>query len=280
MDRMDRAQLADFLRTRREALQPEDVGLPRGSRRRTGGLRREEVAVLADMSADYYGRIEQQRGPNPSEQLLASLARALRLSLAERDHLYRLGGFVPPGRARRGDHVDAGLMRILDRLADVPAMVVGSTGETLVQTPPCVALLGDETAHTGLARCVAYRWWTDPSSRTRYPDDDRDALGRAFTAELRTAYARDGRDSLAGDVVAALEAGSPEFREVWADHEVARPHSKHKRIVHPEVGVLEVFCQTLYDVEQDQGLLVFTATPGTESHERLRLLGVIGAQRL
>lgn len=277
---MDRAQLADFLHTRREALQPQDVGLPRGSRRRTGGLRREEVAVLADISADYYGRIEQQRGPHPSEQMLASLARGLRLSTAERDHLFRLGGYAPPGRSRRGAHVEAGLMRILDRLADVPAMIVGSTGETLVQTPPCVALLGEETSHQGLARCVTHRWWTDQSSRHRYPEEDREGIGRAFTAELRAAYTRDGPGSLAAEVVDDLIARSPEFRAVWAEHEVSRPHSKQKRIVHPEVGVIEVFCQTLYDVDQDQGLLLFTATPGTESAEKLALLCVIGSQRL
>jgi transcriptional regulator with XRE-family HTH domain len=88
--RMDRAELADFLRTRREALQPEDVGLPRTRRRRTGGLRREEVAALSSMSTDYYSRIEQQRGPRPSEQMLAAIAHGLRLSLDERDHLFRL----------------------------------------------------------------------------------------------------------------------------------------------------------------------------------------------
>ncbi|MEJ7648083.1 MAG: helix-turn-helix transcriptional regulator [Nakamurella sp.] len=277
---MDRAQLADFLRTRREALQPQDVGLPRGSRRRTGGLRREEVAVLADISADYYGRIEQQRGPHPSEQMLASLARGLRLSTGERDHLFRLGGYAVPSRSRRGDHVEAGLLRIVDRLADVPAMVIGSTGETLLQTPPCVALLGDETAHQGLSRCVTHRWWTDPQARRRYPEEDRDGIGRAFTAELRAAYTRDGPDSLAAEVVADLDLRSAEFRAIWAEHEVARPHSKHKRILHPEIGIVEVFCQTLYDVDQDQGLLVFTATPGTESFDKLELLSVIGAQQL
>lgn len=280
MGSMNRAQLADFLRSRREALQPEDVGLPRGSRRRTGGLRREEVAVLADISADYYSRIEQQRGPHPSEQMLASLARGLRLSLDERDHLFRLGGYATPGRVRRTDHVDTGLMRIIDRLADLPAMVVGGAGETLVQTPPCVALLGDETAHQGLRRSVVYRWWTDQSSQLIYPEDDRDGVGRAFTAELRSTFTRDGTGSFAAAVVEALERESPEFGAVWAEHEIARPHSKYKRIQHPEVGLLEVFCQTLYDLDQSQGLLVFTAAPGTDSFEKLRLLGVIGAQNL
>ena len=99
---MDREQLADFLRRRREALQPEDVGLSRGSRRRAEGLRREEVAALCDMSVDYYSRLEQARGPQPSEQMLAAIARGLRLTLDERDHLFRLGGHNAPVRALRG----------------------------------------------------------------------------------------------------------------------------------------------------------------------------------
>src|SRR4051812_34591729 len=115
--------------------------MPRGARRRTGGLRREEVAALSGMSADYYGRIEQQRGPHPSEQMLGALARGLRLSLDERDHLFQLGGYPSPRRAGRGDHVDAGLMRILDRLPDTPPMVGSGAGETLGQTPPPGALL-------------------------------------------------------------------------------------------------------------------------------------------
>ncbi|MFD0787550.1 helix-turn-helix domain-containing protein, partial [Micromonospora azadirachtae] len=166
---MDRAQLAHFLRTRREALQPEDVGLPRGPRRRTGGLRREEVASLSGMSTDYYSRLEQQRGPRPSEQMLAALARGLRLSLAERDHLFQLGGHAAPHRTVRADHVNPGMMRILDRIQDTPAMVVNHLGETLAQTPPAVALLGDETRHTGLARSLHHRWYTDPDTRRLYP---------------------------------------------------------------------------------------------------------------
>jgi len=113
---VDRAQLADFLRTRREALQPEDVGLPRGRRRRTSGLRREEVAALCGMSSDYYSRIEQQRGPNPSEQMLTAIARGLHLSPDERDHLFRLAGHAVPQRTSRSDQVSSAMMRILDRL--------------------------------------------------------------------------------------------------------------------------------------------------------------------
>ncbi|WP_342357086.1 helix-turn-helix transcriptional regulator [Paramicrobacterium chengjingii] len=271
----DRAQLADFLRTRRAALQPEDVGMPRGPRRRTDGLRREEVAALAGLSVDYYSRMEQSRGPHPSEQMLVALARGLRLSLDERDYLLRLGGYPVPRRIMRGDHVDAGIMRILDRLADTPAMVVGSAGEILYQTGLAITLFGDETRFSGLERSVVYRWFTAPDSRTVYPDDDHEQRARDFVADLRTAYVRDGRPSPAADVADALTESSAEFRTLWAEHRVEHKHSQYKRLVHPEVGVMEVYCQSLFDIDQSQGLLVFTATPGSESAEKLRLLGVL-----
>src|SRR5215471_16973038 len=111
---MDRMQLADFLRTRREALQPEDVGLPRGPRRRAVGLRREEVASLSGVSGDYYSRIEQQRGPVPSPQILAAIAKGLHLTVEERDHVFRLAGYKVPHQALRADHVNAGIMRVFD----------------------------------------------------------------------------------------------------------------------------------------------------------------------
>ena len=180
---MDRAQLADFLRRRREALQPEDVGLRRGSRRRTSGLRREEVAALCDMSVDYYSRLEQSRGPQPSEQMLAAMARGLRLTLDERDHLFRLAGHTAPARALRSDHISPGVMRVLDRLADTPAQVMTELGETLAQTPAARALFGDETRFEGFMRSVGYRWFMDPSARDVYPVEDHPMHSREFTAE-------------------------------------------------------------------------------------------------
>jgi transcriptional regulator with XRE-family HTH domain len=277
---VDRAQLADFLRTRREALQPEDVGLPRGPRRRTGGLRREEVAALCGMSADYYSRIEQQRGPIPSEQMLAAMARGLHLSLDERDHLFRLAGHVAPQRGLRGDHINPGIMRILDRLEDTPAQVLSRLGETLRQTRLAVALLGDDTVHTGMARCLVYRWFTDPASRLIYPEEDRPYHGRVFTAALRDALARDGKGAQTERIVQALLAISPEFAEVWREHEIGLAHRDVKRIQHPQLGVLELYCQTLHDPDQSQTLLVYTAVPGSESYEKLQLLSVIGDQRI
>jgi transcriptional regulator with XRE-family HTH domain len=268
---MDRAQLADFLRARREALQPEDVGLPRGQRRRTGGLRREEVAALAGMSADYYGRIEQQRGPQPSEQMLAAIARALHLSLDERDHLFRLGGHPTPQRMLRDDHIAPGMMRIVDRLEDTPAMVMSRFGATLRQTRPAVALFGDETRYTGLDRYVVYRWFTDPASRRVYPVDDHPTHGRIFTAQLRETYAS-APHSPAGEIVAALLAESPEFVGIWAVHEVGVTHLDQKRFAHPSLGELSLYCQTLLDPDQWQVLLTFTAVPGSPSYEKLQLL--------
>ena len=276
----DRAQLADFLRSRRESLQPEDVGLPRGPRRRTGGLRREEVAALAGMSADYYGRIEQQRGPNPSEQMLASIARGLHLSLIERDYLFQIAGYTAPQRALRTDHINPGLMRILDRLDDTPAQVMSRLGETLLQTRLAVALLGDETRHTGPARSIAYRWFTDPESRRIYPEEDHPMHGRTYAANLRAAYAREGKDSRTATLVDALLAASPEFAGIWREHDITASFSQLKRFQHPQVGDIELYCQLLFEPEQVQTLLVFTAVPGSESYEKLQLLSVIGEQRL
>ena len=277
---MDRPQLSDFLRTRRHALQPEDVGLPRGPRRRTSGLRREEVSVLSDISTDYYSRLEQGRGPQPSEAMLSGLARGLRLSLDERDHLFVLGGHPAPRQTSGSDHVDAGLMRVLDRLQDTPAQVMNSVGETLLQTPPAMALLGDDSRRDGLARSVLWRWFTDPASREIYPSEDHRQRQHDFVADLRAAYGRDGPDSRPGELVKRLLEHSPDFAAEWALHQVSHKHTQFKRFQHPEVGRLELYCQTLFDVDQHQALLIFTAEPGSESAEKLELLAVIGAQQL
>lgn len=276
---MDRAQLADFLRRRRAVLQPEDVGLPRGPRRRTSGLRREEVATLSSMSTDYYSRLEQQRGPQPSEAMLGAIARGLRLSQDERDHLLRLAGHTPPPRTRRSDHVDPALMRVLDRL-DTPAQVVSDLGETLAQNAMAVALLGDQLGHRGLERSLYYRWFTDPASRRSYPEADHLAHSRTWIASLRSVLARGGADDVrARELVDRLRAESEEFARGWEAHEVRGHPSRRKRLVHPTIGTIELDCQTLVAENEAQALLVYTATPGTQDQEKLRLLSVIGAER-
>ncbi len=168
-------------------------------------------------------------------------------------------------------------MRILDRLADTPAQVMTEFGETLVQTAAARALFGDETRHRGLMRSIVYRWFTDPASRHIYPLEDHPTHARLFTADTRAAYAKRGPGSRAGVIVDALLEESPEFARLWQAHEVSTTHAKEKRLQHPEVGVLELQCQLLHDLGQGQSLLVLTATPGTESYDKLQRLSVIGA---
>jgi transcriptional regulator with XRE-family HTH domain len=276
---VDREQLADFLRRRREVLQPQDVGLPNGSRRRTSGLRREEVAALAGMSTDYYNRLEQRRGPQPSAHLVAALAQGLRLTLDERDHLFRLTGHEAPSRVIRSDHVGPGLMSVLERLDDSPAQVMSDLGEILVQNRLAVALLGDLTGFTGPARSTYYRWFTDPAWRARYPEDDHENASRAVVAQLRAALVRGGPDPRAMALVWQLRAESAEFAELWDQHEVALWRGDQMRIVHPALGVIELDCQVLVADNQAQLLLVFTASPGTEGYEKLGLLSVMCSQQ-
>lgn len=272
---IDRSGLAGFLRTRREALQPEDVGLPRGERRRTAGLRREEVASLCHMSTDYYARLERERGPQPSEQMLSSIAQGLHLSRDERNHLFLLAGHNPPTREQTGEHISPGLLRVLDRLEDTPAELVTELGETLKQTRLGVALTGDTTGLTGPERSLGYRWFTNPEVRTRYAPEDHPFLSRMFTAGLRGVLAHRGPGSRAAQLAELLLDRSDEFRRLWADHEVGLRPREVKHFIHPEVGALELHCQQLVDPGQSHSLLVYTAVPGSESAEKLQLLSVI-----
>jgi transcriptional regulator with XRE-family HTH domain len=279
METMDRPALADFLRRRRELLRPEDVGLGSGQRRRTPGLRREEVAALAGMSADYYTRLEQQRGPQPSEQMVAAVARALRCSLDERDHLFRLAGHNAPARVHRSDHVDPAILRVLDRLEDTPAIVVNDLGETLVENRLGAALLGTTTSLPGNERYQPWRWFMTDAERAKYAPEQHDRLARAQVASLRAAVGAAGpNDRRAAELIADLEAHSEEFRALWALHEVGTRWEDHKTFVHQELGRITVDCQVLHTSSQTQALLLFTAPPGSEDAQKLELLGVVGQQ--
>src|SRR3954471_12138395 len=187
---MQRDDLADFLRRRRLAIQPADAGFADGPRRRTAGLRREEVAMLAGMSTDYVVRLEQGRSAQPSAQLLSALARALRLSDDERDHLFHLAGHQPPPSVGAEAHARAGLLRILDLLAGSPAHVMSDLGETLAQNRLSTLLLGDQTGFRHDERFHAYRWFTDPTMRERHHADDVEHHSRVVVADLRATAAR------------------------------------------------------------------------------------------
>lgn len=269
---IDRSALAGFLRVRRAALQPEDVGLPRGQRRRTTGLRREEVALLAHMSTDYYARIEREVGPQPSEQMIAAIAQGLHLTLDERDHLFRLAGHHPPVRGVIGEHVNPGMLRILDRLSDTPAEIVTELGETLRQTDMGIALTGDQTRWNGPDRSIGHRWFTRLETRNLYAPEDHPFLTRLWVSGLRGVATMRGPDSRAAHLADRLFTTSEEFRRVWDTHEVGLTPREAKRFVHPELGLLELSCQTLLDPSRSHFLLVYTAAPGSESQEKLALL--------
>lgn len=281
MESMDRKELAEFLRRRRETLRPRDVGLVEGPRRRTQGLRREEVAQLVGMSTDYYARLEQQRAPQPSLQITTALARALRLTPDERDHLFALVGHNAPARFQRSEHVSPALMRVLERLNnDTPALVLTDMADTLAMNPIATALLGDQTRHTGLARSAYYRWFMDPAERLVYPEEDHPRHGRAQAARLRAALTTGGGDPRAARIVAELQEHSPEFVRAWELQEVAQRYRDSKTILHPDLGRIDVDAQVLFTENRAQTLVVMTARPGTESQGKLELLSVIGHQQL
>jgi transcriptional regulator with XRE-family HTH domain len=277
---VDRGELADFLRRRRERLTPADVGMPAGVRRRAVGLRREEVAQLAGMSTDYLARLEQARGPQPSAQVLAALARALRLTDDERDHLFYLAGRTPPPQRRSNTHVSPGLLHVLDHLRDSAAFVVSDLGEILVQNPIAVALQGDESGHVGLDRYMVWRWFTGTMTRDRFPEEDWAIHARTHVADLRATAARRAGDPDVVELVGALTEASAEFRDLWAEHEVAVRRAYRKRMIHPEVGTLELCCEVMVSTNSDQMLVVLFGEPGSDTREKLDLLRVIGSQDL
>jgi transcriptional regulator with XRE-family HTH domain len=278
---VDLAELGAFLKSRRDRIRPPDVGLPSGPRRRVPGLRRDEVAQLAGASVDYYIEIERGSGAQPSEQMLAALARGLRLSLDERNHLYHLAGRPVPLSGSGASHVDPGMLDLLDRLDGTPARVITDLDVVLVQNRLGAALLGPAPSGTGPRTCFVYRWFTDPASRALYPPEDHDRHAENFVADLRAAVARrGGRDEEVNAMVAELLRSSPEFAELWNRHDVAVRRMYAKRIVHPALGVIDVNCLNLLSEDGRQRLLWFSPVAGTDAVEKLELLSVLGTQNL
>lgn len=251
-----------------------------GVRRRTPGLRREEVAQLAGMSTDYLSRLEQSRGPQPSTQVLAALARALRLTEDERDHLYHLAGRTPPTFRRPNAHVSPGLLHVLDHLSDSAAFVVSDLGETLALNPLAAALQGPVPEPEGLDRYAIWRWFTNPAARARVPEEDWHAHSRTYVADLRATAARRHGDADVVELVERLPLASDEFAALWAEHDVAVRRAGSKRLIHPEVGMIDLLCEVLVGADGDQHLVVLFARPGTDAREKLDLLRIIGTQDL
>ncbi|MEV5895935.1 helix-turn-helix transcriptional regulator [Nonomuraea fuscirosea] len=275
---MNLPELAAFLKTRRARVRPADVGLPTGPRRRVPGLRREEVAQLASLSADYYTELERGRGAQPSAQTLAALARALRLEGDERDHLFHLAGRPVPATHGPTAHVQPAMLAMLDRLATTPAMIITDLHETLAQNDLAAALIGRHPRRSGPEASYVYRWFTDPAARTLYPPDEHPHHSRVFVSDLRAVAARRGRDAHVLRLVATLRRRSTEFAALWDDHRVALRRADHKRLVHPTLGIIEVDCHSLFSEDGRQRLLWFTAPAGSQGAAQLELLSVIGTQ--
>ncbi|KUN89014.1 XRE family transcriptional regulator [Streptomyces bungoensis] len=278
---MRHTELGVFLRSRRERIRPADVGLPSGPRRRVPGLRRDEVAQLAGVSVDYYNELERGAGSQPSEQMIAALARALRLTADERDYLYHLADRPVPVHGSAASHVHPGMLDLLTRLTSTPAQVITDLHVTLVQNPLAVALLGDHSGFRGSRASFVHRWFTDPAARHLYPAADHAKQSRAFVADLRAAAARrDAKDTEASSMIGSLLGASPEFAALWADHDVAFRRDDRKRLNHPALGLIEVNCLNLFSEDGRQRLLWFTPAVGTDSADALDLLAVIGTQQV
>jgi transcriptional regulator with XRE-family HTH domain len=259
--------MAAFLRSRRAGLQPDE---PR-SRRRTAGLRREEVAARAAVSADYYRRLEQARIGPPSAQVVASLVRALELTPDERDYLYRLADREPPAGPPPRDEVDPGLRQIVESLGDSPAAVMTMLGDSLLQNPAATALMGDITELIGDERNTTYRWFTDPSSRAMHPVEEHEEESRARVANLR-ARASAVSDPRADRLIGLLRRRSADFERFWIEHKVAICRSGTKTLLHPRTGPIDLDVQILDQTGVGQILVVFTAPARSATADRLRLL--------
>jgi transcriptional regulator with XRE-family HTH domain len=279
---VDRAELAGFLRSRRERISPADVGMAAGPRRRTPGLRREEVAQLAFISTEYYTRLEQARGPRPSREVLAGLARALRLTDAEREHLHLLAGTPPapaPGPCRE---VRQSILDLVHRLPQSAAFVTSATLEVLAWNELAAALMEDFSALSRRDRNLARRAFLGPrrGERLLYGVSDVAAFSRHAVHRLRTAAARYPDDPEVTGLVRELRSGSEEFARLWDSHDVDAQPAHRKTFRHPLVGPVTVDCDALDITGRDQQVVIYTAVPGTPSEEALRLLAVLGTQRM
>ncbi|MER7489135.1 helix-turn-helix transcriptional regulator [Streptomyces sp. NPDC126497] len=266
--------LKDFLRARRAQLLPEDVGLPTSGRRRVPGLRREEVALLAGMSTDYYMRIEQGRERRPSAQVVEALVKALGLDEESAGHLRRLAHTAgrPARRTRRAERVDPHLRGLLERWDDLPAFVLGHSLDVLAANPLAAALHRDFTLRGNLAHMA----FLDPVARRFYRQWDRTA--DMVVAELRKATGVDPDDPRLKEVVGELSVKSPAFRELWARHHVHGKTGGSKLLHHSDVGDLDLHyeCFTVNRAPGQQ-LVIYQADPGSRSHDALKLLGTLDA---
>ncbi len=273
--------LGSYIQAWRHRLQPAEAGFPAGSPRRTRGLRREELALLAGISVDYLVRLEQGRATNPSTQVLAALSRALRLTAEERDHLYTVAGQAPPRRSAMATHVSPSVQRLVDRMADLPVAVYDPAWTIITWNAAWAALMGDPSAVSGRDRNLLWRTFTGTSTRVRKNDDQADEFEVNAVSDLRRAVGAYPDDARLHRLVDELAQASPRFAQLWAERAVSTTGSTNsKTIEHPQVGPITLDCDVLTVAGSDLRLVVYTAEPASPDADRLRLTQIIGLQEL
>lgn len=277
--------LGATIRAWRDRLTPADIGLPSGRARRAAGLRREELAELAGVSVDYVVRLEQGRASTPSAQVVSALARALRLTGQERDHLYRLAGLQPPSDGVIADHIPPGMQRVLTRLGETPVAVFAADWRLIWWNRGWAALLGDPSVIAPDSRSlVASRFPvaggpSAPLAARRIVSENRGESDRAIVADLRRAAARYPRDKRLAALIRRSVDGNARFAALWREGAVGTHAEDRKTIRHPEIGDITVDCDVLSDSDTDLKVVIYTAPPGSDDATKLDLARVAGADR-
>jgi transcriptional regulator with XRE-family HTH domain len=270
-----REELADFLRTKRASLQPEDVGLPDGGRRRTPGLRREEVALLAGVGTTWYTWLEQGRAVRASLEVLEALSRALRLSAAERSHVILLGRGEQAGPCKApAEEVSPTLRRLVENTGPGPVYLLGRRWDYLAWNSSFERVFSWEPGPDPLSRNHVWLWFMDPSRRTLCSGDWA-ASARLLVAKFRADNARQIGNPAYEELICALESSSPEFRKLWKKHEVAGSGTGRKELNHPVVGPL-VFDHAVFNHGDlgEQRLVIYS--PSCEQNTRAKLAKLLG----
>jgi transcriptional regulator with XRE-family HTH domain len=265
-------ELGDYLRARRSQVTPREVELPSYGQRRVSGLRREEVALLAGLSVDYYTRLEQGRERRPSPAVVDALAAALRLPEDGRQHLFRLAGLSPRQLSGSTTRVDPALLQLMSMWPHNPALVYSRAYDVLAANAIADAMFGQWTHSKNLLHVV----FTEPGARSFYADWP--AVARDAVAGFRHGYGQSPGDPRIRAVLAELLDASPDFADIWTRHDARGKTAQAKRFRHPEVGEMTLTMQT-FDVRSSPGqeLVVYHAEPGSSSSDALSLLGALAA---
>jgi transcriptional regulator with XRE-family HTH domain len=273
--------LGSTLRAWRDRMSPGAAGLPSGRARRALGLRREELAELTGISVDYVVRLEQGRSTTPSAQVVAALARALQLTDAERDHLYRLGGLVPPADGQISDHIPPGIQRVVNRLGDAAVAVFAADWQLVWWNRSWAGLVGDPSSTPPALRNFARDSFPvagDIHRLSHWPviTLSGGTADAAVVSDLRRATGRFPSDRRLTTLIQTLNDGNQRFAELWTAGTVSAHREDHKIIEHPGVGPIEVDCDVMTDGDAELKIVILTAAPDSEDETKLRLAVLSG----